>query len=523
MIFSTLLVILGCFFGFANPVVQLPLAALLAPAGLHLLGLDAERGGQAFRRGWIAGGLGSSAALYWVALPVHDYGYLPWALAVPCAMLLGFALGFFHGLFSYAVFKVARRLPLVPAGVLAGCAWGLLEAARGHALTGFPWLVLPAAFAPWPLCIQGLSVVGAWGLAALMAMAACWQAHGAWRRRVFGASALPGLVLAILALGAIFGHGLATLQARLVYEDMALVGVVQGNVDQSVKWNEAYQQETIDRYVSLTRAAAGRMQPATADVILWPETAMPFYLQENSPASRQVRSLAQDLATPLVVGAPGYERPDGAVDERQYRFFNRAYLIDRTGEFLSAYDKEHLVPFGEYIPYGDYLKFLEKMVEGPGDFTPGVRTAPLSLGRLSLGMLVCYETIFPELAQKRVADGATLLVNISNDAWFGNSSAPMQHLHLAVLRAVEQRRTLVRATNTGVSAVILPTGVVNATTRLFETAVFHQEAPLSSEFSQYHRWHDMILPCLGGLGMLCFLWSRLVPSREPPRSGGRFD
>lgn len=515
MIYHSLLVLLGSFFGFANPIEQFPPAALLVPGGLYLLGLGAQSPGQAMRRGWVAGGLGAGASLYWVAVPVHDYAYVPWALAAPCAVLLGMTLGFFSGLYSMACQHVSRRLPLLPAALFAGMVWGLLEAAKGHALTGFPWLVLPAAFAPWPLLIQGLSTVGSWGLAGVLAMAAASWAHGRWLKHGVGASALPGAFLGLVVMAALFLHGVAVLQEPQTSDGTAQVAVVQGNVDQSVKWNEAYQQETIDRYVSLSRSLVTQHAQTPPKVLLWPETSMPFYFQEPGDASQQVRSLAADLGVPVLLGAPGYDRD---LDSNHYRFFNRAYLLGADGAIQSYYEKEHLVPFGEYIPFGKHLTFLKKLVEGPGDFTPGAQVAPLRLGHLSMGVLICYETIFPELAQKRVAQGANVLVNLSNDAWFGKTAAPTQHLHLAVLRAVEQRRSVVRATNTGISAVIRPTGVIRTPTRLFETTVFAVETELMASHTLFHRWHNAILPVMAGLSIICYLWSRIAPSRAPSKS-----
>ncbi|GAB7080533.1 apolipoprotein N-acyltransferase [Megalodesulfovibrio paquesii] len=514
MIFLTLLIIFGSFFGFANPVGQLPALALFVPGGLYLLALSAETPWQAFRRGCLASGLAASASLYWVAVPVHDFAYVPWVLAAPCAVLLGMTLGFFGGVFCLACQHVSRRLPLLPASVFAGAVWGLLEAAKGYALTGFPWLVLPAAFAPWPLLIQGLSSVGSWGLAGVLAMAAAAWAHGRWVKQTTGAPSLPGAFLSFLVLAGLFLHGVIVLQEPQVSDGTALLGVVQGNVDQSVKWNEAYQQETIDRYVALSRALANQTKPAAPAVLLWPETAMPFYFQEPGDASRQVRSVASDLGVALLLGAPGYDRDP---ESTQYRFFNRAYLVGQDGEIRSYYEKEHLVPFGEYIPFGKELSFLKKLVEGPGDFTRGQQVGPLQLNQLAMGVLICYETIFPELAQRRVDQGANVLVNISNDAWFGKTAAPTQHLHLAVLRAVEQRRTVVRATNTGISAVIKPTGVVREPTRLFETVVFAAEADLMTSRTRYHAWFARILPIMAALGMVCYLWSRIAPSRTPSK------
>ncbi len=278
-----------------------------------------------------------------------------------------------------------------------------------------------------------------------------------------------------------------------------MVSVAQGNIDQSQKWDPAFQEETVRRYVDLSRSEASRNKPA---LIVWPETSMPFFLQERTPLSKQVRDLVQELAVPLIAGSPGYE-PDQA--RSRYVYFNRAYLLKSSGNIAGIYEKEHLVPFGEYVPLAPLFPFLARLVEGIGDFLPGQRVSPLTSGDLALGVLICYEAIFPELAQKRVREGATVLVNISNDAWYGRSSAALQHLHLSLLRAVEQDRYLVRATNTGISAIVDPRGRVLARTGLFEMTSIHHAVSCNSGITAYHRLHGLIVPILTALAVLAFI------------------
>ena len=212
---------------------------------------------------------------------------------------------------------------------------------------------------------------------------------------------------------------------------------------------------------------------------------------------------------PLLFGAPAYLRSLGG-----HVLFNRAYLLAPSGQ-TAAYDKEHLVPFGEYVPLGNLLTFIGKLVEGLGDFRPGQDGKPLLQGNLALGTLICYEAIFPELAQRRVAAGANVLVNISNDAWFGDSAAPRQHLDLALLRAVEQGRTLIRGTNTGISAVIDPRGRIMAQGGLFTAlALPCPETPLVSETTWYHRHYLFITWGIPGLFAVLGLTALLLPARR---------
>ncbi len=505
------LAICGAWLGFPNPLVQLPLTVLLLPACLSLLAAQAPGPGAAFRHGLLTGGGAFAACLYWVALPVHDYAYLPWALAAPCPMLLGLVLGLYSGLFCMLLSLTEGRLPWLLQALFAGLLWGALEWLRGIAFTGFPWLGLASAFSYWPMMIQGAAIVGAYGLAAYLAFAASLLARFAIPNTAHGQPLFLGLTLLVL----LPVHGHYTLARPLQPDGSAMIGLVQGNIDQGVKWDAEFQTATVDRYITMTDSLVMRQKPMQLDLVLWPETAMPFYLQEPRKLSAAVRRLTRDLQTPLLTGAPGYEK----INARDYLLYNRAYLIDTQGDISAVYDKEHLVPFGEYVPYGDKIPFINKLVAGMGDFTPGEHTAPLLSGRLALGVLICYEAIFPELAQSRVSQGANVLVNISNDAWYGRSSASAQHLALALLRAVEQHRSLVRATNTGISAIIDPRGRLLDQVGLFQARSVAAEVGLFSETTPFHRVQPYMAPLLGGCAALLFLLGLVLQRPKAPAQG----
>lgn len=500
-----LLAVLGAWLGFPNPLLHLPPAVLLFPACLTLLAARASAPGRAFRLGFLTGGAAFAACLYWLALPVHDYAYLPWILAVPCPILLGLALGLYTGLYVWVLSLTHRRLPWLLQALLAGLLWGALEWVRGWLFTGFPWLGLASAFAYQPMNVQAVALIGAYGLAA-------WLALGA---------ALPvlaprgGLVLGLLVLVSVPLYGHFALSRPLPPDAMAMVGLVQGNIDQGAKWDEAFQQATVERYVNLSSALLVEQRPVRLDLLVWPETAMPFFFQEDREHTRTVLRLVRDMRTPLIIGAPGYER----TSPRDHVLFNRAYLADESGKVTGVYEKEHLVPFGEYVPFSEYLPFLNKIVPGMGDFMQGRHTAPLPSGRLNLGLLICYEAIFPELARDRVAEGANLLVNISNDAWYGRSSAAAQHLALSMLRAVEQGRSLVRATNTGISAIVDPRGKILASAGLFETASLATEVGLYSHKTPFYGLQPYVGLGLSGAAAVLLLLG-LAMQRSAPKGAG---
>lgn len=499
---ASILAVCGAWLGFANPVYRLPILALLLPAGLAAASVRAPSTAKAAKTGFWIGTLAACGNLYWTTLPVHDFGGVAWPLALPVPVLMAMVLGLYTAALAAVLRFAGNRLSPWLFGLLAGLAWASMEMARGTFFTGFPWLTLAAALSPWPVAIQGAAYIGAYGLSGLLAGLAAWLAT----RGPFSLQALA----AVVAAAGLFFLGNQRLSAPPAKDGALHVTIVQGNVDQSRKWNPAAQEETVDKYLELTRAA---IADVPTDLVVWPETAMPFYFQDHDALARKVTDFVTAIKTPLLFGAPAYERTLGG-----HVLFNRAFLLSPSGT-ESFYDKEHLVPFGEYVPFGQYLSFIHKLVEGVGDFLPGRTETPLREGRLALGGLICYEAIFPELAQQRVEAGANLLVNISNDAWFGDSAAPRQHLDLALLRAVEQGRALIRGTNTGISAVIDPRGRVMAQGGLFtELTLPCPEVPIVSETTWFHRHYSLVVWTIPILFTAMCLFCVALPERP---TGGR--
>jgi apolipoprotein N-acyltransferase len=444
------------------------------------------------RRGWLTGLAGASAALYWLTVPVHEVGGLPWLLAVPCALAIGAYVGLYGGVFAVLANRLRAYPALARCCALALC-WFLLEEVRGCLFTGFPWLTLASAFVPWVPVIQAAAVFGSYGLGGILAGTACLLAQGLHRKSCL----CCGLLLALaLPLGGLLRlENLPGPDAPPPSRALRLA-LVQGNIDQNQKWLPAYQRATLAHYLQLSGQAAadGRL-----DLMVWPETAMPFFFQDQPEHAARIRGFASTYAVPLLLGAPAH---DGGAPGRR-RTFNRAFLVGSEGQKLGTYDKEHLVPFGEYLPPWLDHPALGVLFQGVGDFAPGVSELPLQLKDLALGLLICYETIFPEIAQARVGAGAGLLVNISNDAWFGLTSAPEQHLQLSVLRAVEQGRWLVRATNTGFSALVDPAGRIRARSSLMRTETLVGIAVPEQGLTPFHHafpwltWFALaILACL---------------------------
>lgn len=542
---------LAVFLGTPNPAVHLPFVMLVYPAVLLL----ASRTGAPFRTGWAAGIPGAAAALYWIAVAAHKYGYFPWFLAAPCSILLGMYVALWGGVFSWIMAR-ARDVSPWRRAAIAGCVWYLLEWTRGWFGTGFSWLTLSSGLAAWPVLVQPLSVLGEYGYSGFLAAAACLACEGLTRLFGNASSRKAGLALAggaalMLMMGAAFGSWrLAVMPGRLAAEGVPVsFTLVQGSVRQDVKWSPEYQRQTLEHYMRLTldgvRANVGALSgakvarpqaaelapfmgrfaladdatlsPALPDVLLWPETAMPF-AYPSGPLSGALRGFVREMGLPLLFGAPGVERsPEGKT-----LLYNRAFLLTPAGDG-GHYDKEHLVPFGEYLPPVLDWKIFESLLQGLGGFEPGTQeplfAVPLANRKtVNMGMLICYEAIFPELARERAAEGAELLLNISNDAWYDYTSAPMQHLQLSLMRAVEQGRYMVRATNSGITAVLDPLGGMHALGTekdhyaLFKPASLTATVLALQEHTPYFYLHPW-LPAAGFV-MLALLCLPLIRQRR---------
>jgi apolipoprotein N-acyltransferase len=270
---ALLIALPGAWFGHANPVSHVPGAAILFPAALFWIALKAPSPASAFRSGWICAAAAYAACLYWVFIPVHVHGGLPWILALPCPILLGMYLGLYGGAFSALIHWARPVLSPVFLGLSAGLLWGGLEMAQGTLFTGFSWLTLPAALAPWPAAIQGLAFVGEYWLSAVFVAAAAWL--------ILARESTFGLLLGIATPLVLIGFGAVMLARPLPEGEPVRVTLVQGNIDQTMKWEPEYQEATVRAYLDLT----AKELSSKPELVIWPETAMPFYLQEENALS----------------------------------------------------------------------------------------------------------------------------------------------------------------------------------------------------------------------------------------------
>ncbi len=431
--------------------------------------LDGSRRRGAFLLGLLWGLLFFTGILYWISYAVRTYGGLSLPVSLSINLLLLLYLSLYPALFALLI--AGRPGPLsIP------LFWVSLEYLRGHLFTGFPWALL--GYSQWRFLhiLQIADITGVYGISFIIILFNAGLFLLIARRRY-----LPFLVAGALVLLALaYGH-VRMGQVREALKDMEVVrvGVVQGNIPQGLKWNEAYRDRTVRIYMEETR----NLLEDSPHLVVWPETAIPFYLQTDRVYTPKILSMVREESLLLLTGSPAFEMG------KRVRYYNSAFLLGREG-ILGRYDKIHLVPFGEYVPLRRVLFFADKLVAGAGDFSPGKGVK--LLGKERFGVVICYEAIFPDLFRRFVRDGAGLMINITNDAWYGRTSAPYQHFSQAVLRAVENRVFLVRSANTGISGVVGPDGRVLVKTGIFERTSFVKEVGLrGSPLTFYTRYGDL--------------------------------
>lgn len=439
-------------------------------------GVTTARG---FRLGLIAGFIHFAGTVYWTGATVQTFGGLPWPVAVFVTGLLVLYMATYVALASAASAIFIRQFGLMGL-VLAPAAWVATEYTRGFLFGGFPWIPLGNTMVTFLPIVQLASVVGVFGLSAVVALinagfAATALAVG--RARVV---AFAGTIL-LIAVASVWG-GQRMAANRLTQGVPVRVGLIQGNIAQVDKWNPARAGMIVDRYVQLTRQAAAN----GAEFLVWPESATPFFFQDD-PGGDVVRSLVRQLGTPLLFGSDEVERgPAGD------QYYNSAFMLDPAGATAAVYRKIHLVPFGEYVPFQRALFFVAPLVEAVSAFTAGDRVTMMPVREHMISTAICYEVTYSSQAREAVRQGSELLTTITNDAWYGESSAAYQHFDMAAMRAVEQGRYLVRAANTGVSGIIDPYGRVLIRTRLFETTAVVGEARFVQERTLYARIGDLV-------------------------------
>src|SRR5262245_13159707 len=454
---------------------------------------------RAFRLGLISGIVYFVGTTYWTGEVLQQFGGVPMALALLAMLLLALYLALFPALtalmVAYLVRGAGRR-----ALFLAPAVWVATEYLRGYLLGGFPWVPLGNSQVTVLPVAQLASVFGVYGLSALVAFVSASLAYAALSA---GRARLAGFGTAALVVVAVAVWGVLRISdGALTREGTPLrVGLIQGNIAQEDKWNRQEARRIFTTYIAMTRDAVRR----GAEFVIWPESSTPFMFEEDDVGETAVRDLARELRVPILFGSDQVDRSGEAI-----RLYNAAFLITPEGETGGVYRKIHLVPFGEYIPFKNLLYFVSPLVERLADFAPGMSMVMLPVGSHQVNTAICYEVVYPSLIREAVLDGSQLLTTITNDGWYGYSSAPYQHFEMASMRAIEQGRYLVRAANTGISGIVDPYGRVVQRSAIFEQVGLVGEARVLTGRTIYGAIGDVVAYVSIALTMVALVGVRRV-------------
>ncbi len=382
----------------------------------------------------------------WLLTSLHQHGGLWMGVAILILALLAATMAVYVALFGGLLARLAPRPGLLP--LAAPSLWVVCEWLRSHLFSGFPWNLVGYGWNNQELILQVADLGGVDLLSWIMVLPAAIMAfiveeNFRLRTWVWGFGLIVGSLSLATGYGLWRSGELSSLQQQNSADRPLKVVLVQGNVEQKVKWDPKFREEGFTKYLRLSSAIA---EPV--DLVIWPETAIAFFIQASPGNQKRIIEVSQQLGAPILTGAPMADKDE----HDQWLFYNSLILLDASGSLKRRYDKHHLVPFGEFIPLRQFMpSFIKKITYGTEDFSRGPGPIPLPWERGAIGGLVCYETIFPHEVRQLALASVRWLVNVTNDAWFGESAKP-QHLAMARLRAVENRIPMIRVANTGISA-----------------------------------------------------------------------
>ena len=456
----------------------------------------------AFFRGWWTGFFYFLGTLYWVTHSMIFYGKLsPW-ISIFLMLLLVAYLSLYVATFAALTrwISIRNKIPFIFSAPLI---WVTLEYARAHLLSGFPWVLLGYSQYQSLTVIQISDITSVYGVSFLIVLVNVF----------FYACLLPLLkqpkknlkinfpwltaayTLTIFLMTVSYGWIKLKPSSEKMDQNPITVSIIQGNIGQDKKWDTAFQEETISIYKKLTHRETSKK----TDLVVWPEAATPFLFNQDLLLQKEILQLAEQVEVPILLGSPSIS----SFDRGRPILQNSAYLISSSGTIKDQYHKIHLVPFGEYVPFSSFLSFIHKMVEGIGDFVPGDSYSTMRVEQNEFGVVICFEVIFPELVRKFVEKGAGFMVTITNDAWFGKTSAPYQHFSMVVFRAIENRVPFARAANTGISGFIDSRGKILQKSTLFEETTLRETLQPNLELTFYTRHGDLF-------AILCVIMSSFL-------------
>lgn len=494
--------------------------AWVALVPIMLFVLNARRMRHVVLAGLFTGTVNHFLLLYWLMGTMHNYGDMSWPLSAGLLLALAVITSVFM-ILTVVLTRFCIRSPwLFFFG--SACVWVAVEYLRTYAFTGLPWALFGYTQFQRLELIQIADVTGVYGISFLLVLANAAIAlllnalnqHYVERGRYLFKSFVC-LIIAIAVIAGTFFYGTAResrIKQKLTAAAQIDVGLVQASISQHEKWAPKFQNATMQAYAELTLQAA----ESRPDIIIWSETALPFYFPQTEDLSQKVFALVNYIKIPLFTGAPRYEIPPGETDVGRFKYYNSAFLVMPEHGLQDIYDKVHLVPFGEYVPWQSVMFFMNSITGGSferGEAGKLVHSPLLLRDRLKIGTLICYEGIFPDLARAHARNGANLLVNITNDAWYDYSAGPYQHFIISMFRSIETRTAFVRCANTGISAYVMPTGEIAYQTQLFEKTGTVYSVPLMSETTFYTRNSDLFARAVSVLAII-FVLSGMLSRRR---------
>ncbi len=461
----------------------------LTPLTVALVRRPAPPGARrAFLLGLLTGAVYFAGTLYWLVETMTTFGGLAIPLAAFAASLLVAYLSLFPAAYALVVARLTRSFGTA-ALAIAPFVWVTTELGRQYVWDGFPWALLGYSQVTVLPVAQLASVTGVYGLSLLLAAVAAAAAYvvvsSGTRRWI-----VAGSMAAVVALCAGWGAWRLRDASLLNAGNPIRVAVLQGNIAQEDKWEPSLADDITNRYMSMTRAAIAQ----GATFIMWPESATPFFFEADILRGGAMRRLAQETGVTLLFGSDQVEpiKAELGIQRPARRLYNAAFLVKPDGSVGAVYRKMHLVPFGEYVPLKNIFFFVGPIIESLDAFVPGTDPVLLPVGSHLASTAICYEVIYPDLIRRFVRDGSELLTTITNDAWYGRTSAAYQHWDQAAMRAIEGGRYLARAANTGISGFVDPYGRALARTALFEQALVVRDVRFITSRTIYTRIGDLV-------------------------------
>jgi apolipoprotein N-acyltransferase len=436
---------------------------------------------QVFLASYVAGAVFFAGTCYWMAETMIVYG----GLSTPLALAVGALFALVHALY-FVLFAFGLRLAVKKFGqpgiFFAAPFWVTADLLRSYAFSGFPWMFTGYALVPYAGVLQIVSWTGIYGLSFLATAVNSLIVYGLLRRRItwIGAAAV---IIAAAWLVPVFGERTT---------DPIAVRLVQTNIPLDQPWKKPEFDALVSELIALSTRDGTKPR-----LVVWPETPAPFYLAADAEFRARMQNVARKLAAYFLVGY---------IDATGESPTNSAGLLGPTGDPISRYDKMHLVPFGEYVPLKRLLFFADSLTTQVGNFAAGTNYTLSAVDGHKISTIICYESIFPNLVRQFVKGGSELILLITNDGWFGQSSAPYQHLRMGVVRAVENRRYIVRTANTGISAIVDPYGRIEAETPVGVRTILDGTAHFRSDRTFYTQYGDVFAYANVLVVIILLLW-----------------